>query len=263
MSLFHFVNCSLTTFIPYYIIFDGFKLSKDVGSTKLFVIVCFYYVISQILKLFVLAFFSIGLLQNMNLFNIIFQECANIIDLAGIYYILSHKHTNTINLKERILSVGLSWGFYDSLATNFFPFFIGGRSMDFSMKYIYRSILANTFLFSNLSKTCLLFMWIKNPFHKKKITFIYPLLIYFTFILPLVNKIILINEDSFNIKIFILLFLQLAITIFLSWITKCLFSSQSNNVEQKKKEKDKDDDENQMNKDIIKDGKKKSRKKKN
>ncbi|CRG99621.1 conserved membrane protein, unknown function [Plasmodium relictum] len=262
MSLFHFVNCSLTTFVPYYIIFDGFKLSKDVGSTKLFLIVCFYYIISQILKLFSLAFFSIGLLQNMNIFNIIFQETANIIDLAGIYYILSHKHTNTISLKERILSVGLSWGFYDSLATNFFPFFIGGRSMDFSLKHIYRSILANTFLFSNLSKTCLLFMWLRNPIHKKKITVINTLLVYFTFILPLTNKIILIYEDSFNIKMFILIFLQIAITFFLSWVTKCLFSSHSNNVEQKKKVKI-NDDENQMNKEIIKEGKKKGRKKKN
>ncbi|EWC76486.1 hypothetical protein C923_02840 [Plasmodium falciparum UGT5.1] len=124
MALFHFVNCSLATFIPYYIIYDGFKLSKNVGATKLFFLVCFYYIISQILKLFALAFCSIGLFQSMNLFNIIFQESANIIDLAGIYYILSHKHTNSINLNERILSVGLSWGFYESLATNFFPFLI-------------------------------------------------------------------------------------------------------------------------------------------
>ncbi|GAB66002.1 hypothetical protein PCYB_081630 [Plasmodium cynomolgi strain B] len=269
MALFHFVNCSLTAFTPYYIIYDGFKLSKNAGWTKLFFLVCFYYIVSQILKLFALAFFSIGLLQNMNLFNIIFQECANFIDLAGLYYILSHKHTNTINLKERILSVGLSWGFCESMATNFFPFFIGGRSMDFSLKHIYRSISANTFMFSNLSKTCLLFMWLKNTQSRKKINVVNFLLLYFTFILPLVNKIILIHEGSFNKGIIIHLIVLLVCTFVLSFATKCIFNSKSNaNVESykeshtrsyEKNDGNDDDGDGEMNKDQKKKIKKKKR----
>ncbi|SBO29621.1 conserved membrane protein, unknown function [Plasmodium knowlesi strain H] len=306
MALFHFVNCSLTAFTPYYIIYDGFKLSKNAGSTKLFLLVCFYYIVSQILKLFVLAFFSIGLLQNMNLFNIIFQECANFIDLVGLYYILSHKHTNTINLKERILSVGLSWGFYESVATNFFPFFIGntssliyktlwacgchplcssepgtircnifwslsagGRSMDFSLKHIYRSISANTFMFSNLSKTCLLFMWLKNTQSRKKINVVNFLLFYFTFLLPLVNKIILIHEGSFNKRIIIHLIVLLLCTFVLSIATKCIFNSKSNaNVEPykelntrsyEKNDGHDDDGDGEMNKDQKKKNKKKKK----
>ncbi|SOV14647.1 conserved membrane protein, unknown function [Plasmodium sp. gorilla clade G2] len=259
MALFHFVNCSLATFIPYYIIYDGFKLSKNVGATKLFFLVCFYYIISQILKLFALAFCSIGLFQSMNLFNIIFQELANIIDLAGIYYILSHKHTNSINLNERILSVGLSWGFYESLATNFFPFLIGGKSLEFSLKHIYRSISANTFLFSNLSKTCLLFMWMKNTSGKTKINVVNSLLVYFTFILPLVNRIILINEESFRSDIFIQLLLEFVLTFFLSIITKFIFSSQLNISHENKNASYSDDDIYQVNKDLKKKDKKKKK----
>ncbi|KMZ80795.1 hypothetical protein PVIIG_02013 [Plasmodium vivax India VII] len=60
--------------------------------------------------------------------------------------------------------------------------------MDFSLKHIYRSISANTFMFSNLSKTCLLFMWTRNTQSRKKINAVNFLLLYFTFILPLVNK---------------------------------------------------------------------------
>ncbi|GAW80493.1 conserved membrane protein, unknown function [Plasmodium gonderi] len=268
MTLFHFVNCSLTAFAPYYIIYDGFKLSKNVGSTQLFVLVCFYYIISQFLKLFILAFFSIGLLQNMNLFNIIFQECTNFADLAGLYYILSHKHINTINLKERILSVGLSWGFYESIATNFFPFFIGGRSMDFSLKHIYRSISANTFMFSNLSKTFLLFMWLRNTQERKKINVVNILLAYFTFFLPLANKIILIQEESFNKRIIIHLIVLLAFTIFLSFVTKCIFNYKSRNNAESYKEshmsnyENSDDNDNADENEINKNQKKKKKKKK-
>ncbi|SCP04054.1 conserved membrane protein, unknown function [Plasmodium ovale] len=266
MALFHFVNCSLAAFVPYYIIYDGFKLSKNVGSTKLFFLVCFYYIVSQILKLFALAFFSIGLLQNMNLFNIIFQEAANVVDLAGIFYILTHKHTSMLNLKERILSVGLSWGFYESLATNFFPFFIGGRSLDFSMKHIYRSISANTFLLSNLCKTCLLHMWIKNVQNKKKINLVNSLLMYFTFVMPLTNKIILLNEDSFSGKILLNLVLLFLLTFFLSFVTKCIFNSQSNTVElirgTKHVEYNNDDNANDDENDVNKGKKKKNKKKK-
>ncbi|SCN12103.1 conserved membrane protein, unknown function [Plasmodium malariae] len=261
MALFHFVNCSLTAFVPYYIIYDGFKLSKNVGSTKLFFLVCFYYIISQMLKLFALAFFSIGLLQNMNLFNIIFQESANIIDLAGIYYVLVHKHTNTFNLKERILSVGLSWGFYESMATNFFPFFMGGKSMDFSLKHIYRSISANTFLFSNLSKTCLLFIWIKNVQNKKKINLVNLLLMYFTFILPLANRIILIHEDLFDYRMLLYLFLQLFVTLFLSFATKSMLHMKLSSVELSREKSididNNDDVDNEMNKELKKKNKKK------
>ncbi|VWU51005.1 transmembrane protein 147, putative [Hepatocystis sp. ex Piliocolobus tephrosceles] len=226
MALFHFVNCSLTAFAPYYIIYEGFKLARNEGFIKLFLIVCFYYITSQIAKLFALAFFSIGLLQHMNIFNIIFQESANVIDLAGIYYIFLNKNASTLNLKERILSIGLSWGFIDSVATNFFPFFIGAKSLDFSLKYIYRSISANILLVSNLCKVALLFVWVKNAQNKKKINFTNLLLMYFTFILPLLNKLILLHEELNSIWVFNYLILLFLLTIILSLVTKFVFNSQ-------------------------------------
>lgn len=225
MTIFHFFNCALATFSPFYIIYDGFKLSEHAGIHKLSVIVFFYYILTQVTKLFILAFFSFGLLQNMNIFNIVFQESANIIDLIGIYYILMHKHINTINVHERLLSVGLGWGFFDSVATNFFPYFIGARSLDFSLKYVYRSVAACSFLFSNLSKVCLLFLWIKNRSNKKSNILIYILLTFFSFALPLINKIILLKEDSFNNRILIELSIQLLVVLFMSWISMMLFSS--------------------------------------
>lgn len=233
MAIFHFFNCSLATFSPFYIIFDGFKLSQNVGIHKLSVIVFFYYIITQIIKLFILAFFSFGLLQNMNIFNIVFQESANIIDLVGIHYILMHKHINTISVHERLLSVGLGWGFFDSVATNFFPYLIGARSLDFSLKYVYRSVAACSFLVSNLAKVCLLFLWIKNRSTQNNNTLIYVLLTFFSFALPLINKIILLKEDSFNNITLIQLSIQLVVVLILSWISMMMFSSYSKSSNEK------------------------------
>ncbi|KEG03369.1 conserved membrane protein, unknown function [Plasmodium vinckei vinckei] len=231
MSLFHFVNCSISVFAPYYIISDGYKLSKSEGSTKLFFITFFYYFTSQIVKLFALAFLSIGLMQSMTIFNIVFQEAGNFFDLIGLYYVLSHKQMHMFNIKSRVLSAGLSWGFCESVATNFFPFLVGGKSVDFSLKHIYRSISANTFLISNLSKAYLLYLWIKNVQNKKKVNSVNSLLIYFTFILPLMNKIILINEDIISSVIFIKLVSLFLITFILFCCSKYIFNSQIEKVE--------------------------------
>ncbi|CXI73408.1 conserved membrane protein, unknown function [Plasmodium berghei] len=231
MTLFHFVNCSISVFAPYYIIYDGYKLSKNEGFTKLFFITLFYYFASQIVKLFALAFLSIGLIQSMTIFNIVFQEAGNFFDLIGLYYVLSHKQMHMFNIKSRILSTGLSWGFCESVATNFFPFLIGGKSVDFSLKHIYRSISANTFLVSNLSKTYLLYLWINNVQNKKKVNSVNSLLIYFTFILPLINKIILINEDIISSMIFIKLIALFLITFILFCSVKYIFNSQNEKVE--------------------------------
>lgn len=167
----------------------------------------------------------------MTIFNIVFQEAWNFIDLIGLYYVLSHKQMHMFNIKSRILSTGLSWGFCESVATNFFPFLIGGKSVDFSLKHIYRSISANTFLISNLSKTYLLYLWIKNVQNKKKVNSVNSLLIYFTFILPLINKIILINEDMISSVIFIKLTVLFFITFIFFCSVKYIFNSQTEKVE--------------------------------
>ncbi|SBT33976.1 conserved membrane protein, unknown function [Plasmodium ovale wallikeri] len=155
---------------------------------------------------------------------IIFQEAANVVDLAGIFYILTHKHTSMLNLKERILSL------------------------------------------SNLCKTCLLHMWIKNVQNKKKINLVNSLLMYFTFVMPLTNKIILLNEDSFSGKILLNLVLLFLLTLFLSFVTKCIFNSQSNTVElsrgTKHVEYNNDDNANDDENDVNKGKKKKNKKKK-
>ncbi|SBS82687.1 conserved membrane protein, unknown function [Plasmodium ovale curtisi] len=144
---------------------------------------------------------------------IIFQEAANVVDLAGIFYILTHKHTSMLNLKERILSL------------------------------------------SNLCKTCLLHMWIKNVQNKKKINLVNSLLM-----------IILLNEDSFSGKILLNLVLLFLLTFFLSFVTKCIFNSQSNTVElirgTKHVEYNNDDNANDDENDVNKGKKKKNKKKK-
>ncbi|EWC76487.1 hypothetical protein C923_02841 [Plasmodium falciparum UGT5.1] len=102
-------------------------------------------------------------------------------------------------------------------------------------------------------------MWMKNTSGKTKINAVNSLLVYFTFILPLVNRIILIKEESFRSDIFIQLLFEFALTFILSIITKFIFSSQLNVSHEHKNATYSDDEIYQVNKDLKKKDKKKKK----
>lgn len=221
MVIFEFINSCLSTYGPYYIIHTGLKLGERGAPRIFYLMILLHYMITQFLKLLILATITRWVFSPSGIYGTILEELVNIGDFFGIYYILSQRHITSVESKARIILLGVWWGLYDSIATNCLPYLMSAKSNDFTLVHIYRTASANTFLFANMSKICLIYLWTK--YHESGISMILmnTLLFYFLFLLPVCDKSLILMK-YFKLPQWLYLILQLIFTIILSLVSKSL-----------------------------------------
>lgn len=221
MVLFEFVNSCLSTYGPYYIIHSGLRLGRTGMSKVFYFIILLHYAITQFVKLFILALITRWMTPPSGTIAVMIEESVNVGDLIGIYVLLMQRHAVSVENKARILLVGLWWGFYDSIATNCLPYLMNATSKNFTLVHIYRAASANSFLFANMSKVCLIYLWSK--YRKSGLTML-PIMIficYFIFILPVMDKTLMLVR-LLDIPQWAYLIGQFVFTMMLAFLSKVL-----------------------------------------
>mmetsp|Transcript_9503 Transcript_9503/g.18008 ORF Transcript_9503/g.18008 Transcript_9503/m.18008 type:complete len:234 (+) Transcript_9503:34-735(+) len=152
----HWVSCMLLTFGPPVILYNSSQLSTESALRS-----CNYagagYIITQIIKFFVLATFLPSTEVSVSSGNMVFdpfQEVwktgMNVSELLGISFILGSNTLSKFDHDVRVLCVGLGWSMAESLVRNLIPLWIGASGTEFSWEYLQQGLEANTRLLLNI-----------------------------------------------------------------------------------------------------------------
>jgi len=140
MTFFHFVNCALLTFSPYFIIYHAKLLEYSQLTTILYVSLA--YVATQLSKLILLATFVPS--SEANVFDFVQEVMKAVIgvaDIVGIYVLF--RFGSTAPRDVRILALAIGWAGAESVMVRLAPLWINARGLEFSWSHIHIAIDAN------------------------------------------------------------------------------------------------------------------------
>jgi len=156
--LFHFGNCVILAYAPYFIAYKYSSLSEYSSIWKCAQASAVYF-LTQFIKMMAFAtFFPTGDTEEFDLLSDFVKNSADLIDLLGLHlaisYLLSGKG------EVRFLSAGLGWAAAHSIASYALFFFVGARTTAFHWKYIQTALESNIDLVFYLSMATL--VWLFN-----------------------------------------------------------------------------------------------------
>uniref|UniRef100_A0A0N4ZVB7 BOS complex subunit TMEM147 n=1 Tax=Parastrongyloides trichosuri TaxID=131310 RepID=A0A0N4ZVB7_PARTI len=160
MTLLHFVNCSLLSYIPHIIIFKYTGINEYTNAWMPIQAGVMYF-LTQFIKLMIMATFFPE--SSSNFFNLpidVLKSITDVFDVIGIYFLIIYyfmgKH------EVRCLSVGIGWSFAHSFA-NYFPSLVmGARGVAFDYKYIRSAIQSNIDLLFYICLAILIWLYSRN-----------------------------------------------------------------------------------------------------
>jgi len=179
MTFFHFINCAVLTFSPYFIVYQAKLLEYRQLTTCLYVSLA--YVATQLIKLILLATFVPP--SEANVFDLVHELMKAVIgisDIIGTYLIFSVGSTAPRDV--RILALALGWAAAESVMVRLAPLWINARGLEFSWSHIHIAIEANINIVVYVGFATLVWLWRKEkslsfPVHSGLFLFsIFPIL---------------------------------------------------------------------------------------
>eukprot|EP00922_Rhytidocystis_sp_ex-Travisia-forbesii_P043105 GHVS01064403.1.p1 GENE.GHVS01064403.1~~GHVS01064403.1.p1 ORF type:complete len:272 (+),score=35.64 GHVS01064403.1:86-901(+) len=155
MRYFDLINCCLTTFGPFFVVYKASCLGSSAGILLLLGCSTLIYLTCQLCKSLVLVILSevIGYVW-------VFHQLLNLLELPGLHIFLQLRLAGRLDVPTRVLSAGFGWGLADVLAQNLIPLLmelIGG--VEYSPRFFYRALLANIVMLSRITFGALVYMW--------------------------------------------------------------------------------------------------------
>ncbi|CAD5208506.1 unnamed protein product [Bursaphelenchus xylophilus] len=140
MTFFHFANCCVLAFSPYFMVYKYSALS-EYSSLFQFLQAGGIYFVTQFCKLLTYAtFFPSPDNYTISGYQHFVMNSGDLFDVVGLWLAI-----NIVSGRGevRFLVSGFSWAFAHSIASHLLPLFIGARKMAFSWAYVQRGIEAN------------------------------------------------------------------------------------------------------------------------
>eukprot|EP00697_Spironema_sp_BW2_P009584 gnl/Spiro4/24537_TR12166_c0_g1_i1.p1 gnl/Spiro4/24537_TR12166_c0_g1~~gnl/Spiro4/24537_TR12166_c0_g1_i1.p1 ORF type:complete len:234 (-),score=43.53 gnl/Spiro4/24537_TR12166_c0_g1_i1:122-823(-) len=160
MTLFHFFNCVALTFLPPMIVYKSTNVSEFGGFSTCFWAALAYFA-TQFCKVLAQAIFLPAESSQFYLIEEVMKSVVNLIEPFGLYLTFSDSLTNYISgsMEQKIIGVGITWAFTESLIHRLLPLWIGARGVEFDWVYTFTAIEANLamLLFVSLSTVMFLF----------------------------------------------------------------------------------------------------------
>ncbi len=155
MTFTHFLNCTILTYAPIYVIFSAKNL-HDQPIGKFFLWGLLYYTISTLTKMLLYATvipYNIIETESYNLSQEGLKIVINLIEIFFLILTLKNK-SNFIDGKEtglKVIVVALSWALAENLFSYFLFFLTNATSDEFSWEYLQIAIKANIDLFERIA----------------------------------------------------------------------------------------------------------------
>ncbi|PAV83033.1 hypothetical protein WR25_02568 [Diploscapter pachys] len=134
MTFFHFVNCIVLAYAPYFITYKYSGLNEYSSFWKCIQAGIGYF-LTQLIKLLLLAtFFPASDSEEFALLPELLKSSADFIDVIGMHLVMTYFLVGKGEV--RFMSGGLGWGAAHSLASRLLPFWVGARASAFSWRWI-------------------------------------------------------------------------------------------------------------------------------
>ncbi|XP_053202217.1 transmembrane protein 147-like [Panonychus citri] len=146
MSFYYFINCIALIFVPLFFVYK-FTLLSEYGSIYRCSFALFAYIITQIIKLLIMATLSVP--------AFLFDQA---IDCLGLYYVLMKQQKASL-AQVKILGVAVGWSFGESLLTRVIDLYVNARSMQFDWRHIISAMEANITLIQSICACTLIWNW--------------------------------------------------------------------------------------------------------
>ncbi|KAI1729470.1 putative membrane protein (DUF2053) domain-containing protein [Ditylenchus destructor] len=170
MTLFHFGNCAILAYAPYFIAYKYSSLSEYSNWWKCAQAALVYF-LTQFLKMMTLATFfpatgsnvEFGQMEGVeierfNLVSELIRNSVDVVDVIGLHVAMSYFLTGKGEV--RFLTAGLGWAGAHSLASYLLSLFVGSRSTGFHWSYIQTAMQSNIDLLFYMSMAAL--VWLFN-----------------------------------------------------------------------------------------------------
>jgi hypothetical protein len=163
MTFFHFINCSLLTFLPLFTVYRATALYNQSGSLTNVGIGGLFYLLSQLAKLVLIALLFSSFEEGNKL--IVSHEIIKVVlgafDVSGIY-IAFKQSSPTSSLFYRLLSVGLGWTVFHHVAYYLPQYWIHARSLQFTEDSMLQAIASLSYIIILLSLPFLTYVALKK-----------------------------------------------------------------------------------------------------
>lgn len=159
MTFFHFINCSLLTYVPFFIVYKSTVLAEQ-SLMSTCVRGAFGFIATQLCSMILVATFIPNF--DSDAFDMK-KELASLVvnmgDIVGIYLALTMVKGNNGN-DQKVLGIGLGWSFGEAILSKFLPLWIGARGLEFSWEHTMSGVEANSAMLLTIVLTAL--VWSSN-----------------------------------------------------------------------------------------------------
>lgn len=166
MTLFHFGNCFLLAYVPYFLTYKYSGLS-EYGASKKCIQAGVMYLGTQLCKMLFLATFfpasDSGPTGNVDAIGEFFRCTLDLSDLFALHFIMSWVAGKG---EMKFLVAGIGWATAELVMTRFLPLWVGARGMEFSWKYIQMSLDSNIRLVQHITTAMLVWIWSRHDLKK-------------------------------------------------------------------------------------------------
>jgi len=221
MTLYHFLNCALLTFLPPFIVYKATKLSEY--ST---ILQCLYaslaYIATQLCKIILLATilpYSESEQTTFDLTQEVFKALVGFGDVLGVFLIMNYVRLNISDLK--ILAVGLGWATGESFVMRLAPLWIGARGNEFDWSYIVMAVESNISLVLSIAFVGLVWLWSRKNLNTST-TKVLPIIVSSYCALPLVISFL---RLSLGFTVWVIIIAQLAFTVMFSLVSYYFYTT--------------------------------------
>ena len=155
MTFTHFLNCSILTYAPIYVIFSAKNL-QDHRIGKFFLWGIVYYIISTLAKMLLYATVIPYNVIESESYDISQETLKIVINCIEIFFIILalRNKSNFIEGKEtglKILTVAIAWALAENLFSYFLYYLANATSDEFSWEYLQTAVKANIDLLERIS----------------------------------------------------------------------------------------------------------------
>lgn len=150
MTFYHFLNCALLAYGPQYVTFYGLGLGEDRQLGFLCVRTIFFYALSQMLKMILIAtFIPVTNLDSFQIATEFRRLCVAMVDVLAVYFVFSRTKLNVERTKKE-LAIGMGWSIAEAVFGTLLPLFNYARGSEFSWSNIQLCIGANIAILSSI-----------------------------------------------------------------------------------------------------------------
>ncbi|CAK9830200.1 Transmembrane protein 147 [Anthophora retusa] len=177
MTVYHFGNCLVLVYVPYYLVYKYSGLS-EYGTFWKCIQAGGIYIFTQLVKMLALAtFFPTADNVEDEGFDVFGEFLKSSIDIADLVGILIALNSIPGRGHAKVLTAGVGWAGAELLLTRFLLLWLEAKGTEFEWKYLQKSLESNINLVQHITTATLVWLWSRHDLERSLVPIVIGMLI--------------------------------------------------------------------------------------